>query len=130
MSVKVTADLSNFAKAQRAWGADLPEWVSVLARACDTANQREIGSRLDRSSGYISRVINRTYTGSYEEAEQLVRSRLAADRVLCPIWQDEIPLKACMSNRRRKAPPRTQMHHAYARVCPGCPNNLDREEKA
>ena len=128
MSVKVTTDLSNFDKARTAWGADMPEWVGILARACDEANQREVGNRLDRSSGYISRVINRTYAGSYEEAEQLVRSRLGAAVVACPIWAGEIPLAACIRNRRRKGSPRTKMHHTYARTCPRCPNNTDTEE--
>ncbi len=128
MSVKVTTDLTNVDKARRAWGGDLPEWVSILARACDAANQREVGAKLDRSSGYISRIINRTYAGSYEEAEQLVRSRLGAAVVTCPIWNGEIPLTAFIRNRRYKGPHRTQMHHTYARVCRTCPNNSDIEE--
>lgn len=127
MSVKVTAELGNLDKAQRAWGEEMPLWVGTLARACDAASQREVGDRLGRSSGYVSRVINRTYTGSYEEAEQLVRSILGSDEVLCPVWQALIPLAACIRNRRRKAPPRHQLHHAYARVCRGCATNTDRE---
>jgi hypothetical protein len=127
MSVKVTVELGNLDKAQRAWGDDMPLWIGTLARACDATSQREVGDRLGRSGPYISRVINRTYTGSYEEAEQLVRSILGCDEVLCPVWQAPIPLAACIRNRRRKAPPRTQMHHAYARVCRGCANNTDRE---
>ena len=74
---------------------------------------------------YVSRIINQSYTGSYEEAEQLVRSVLGGDEVLCPIWNEPIPLSACLRNRRHKGTPRTQMHHAYARACPNCPNNSD-----
>ena len=128
MSVKVTSELSNLDKARRAWGEDLPEWVGTLARSCDATNQREVGGRMERSSGYVSRIINRTYAGSYEEAEQLVRSRLDAEAVFCPIWSGNIPLIACMRNRRRKGSPRTKMHHTYARACPSCPNNSDSEE--
>lgn len=128
MSVKVNPELSNLDKAHRAWGTTPPEWIAILARACDAANQREVGAKLERSSGYVSRIINRTYAGSYEEAEQLVRSRLGAAVVTCPIWAGEIPLAACIRNRRRKGSPRTKMHHTYARTCPACPNNTDTEE--
>lgn len=127
MSVRVTGEVTNLDKAQHAWREDMPLWIGTLARACDAASQREVGDQLGRSSGYVSRVINRTYTGSYEEAEQLVRSILGSDEVLCPVWQAPVPLAACIRNRRRKAPPRTQMHHAYARACRGCANNTDRE---
>ena len=129
MFVKVNSEAINLARAQGAWGDDMPEWVRILAKACDAATQREVGERLDRSGGYVSRVLSRTYAGSYEEAEQLVRSRLAADEVLCPIWNEAIPLRACIRNRRRKGSPRTQAHHAYARTCPHCPNNTDIDER-
>ena len=120
-------DGENLAKARQAWGRDLPEWVALLAGHCDQSNQREVGAKLDRSSGYVSRLINRSYAGSYEEAEQLVRSVLGGDEVLCPVWNDRIPLTSCRRNRRRKGTPRTQLHHAYARTCPTCPMNTDRE---
>ena len=128
MSVNVNPDPTNLDKARRAWGADMPEWIAVLARACDATNQREVGDRLERSSGYVSRVINRLYAGSYEEAEQRVRSRLGAAVVSCPVWNDCIPLTACIRNRRRKGGPQSQIHHTYARTCPRCPNNTDTEE--
>ena len=128
MSVKVTADLTNLDKALLSWGQALPAWVRILAEACDVTSQREVGQLLGRSSGYVSRIINCNYTGSYDEAEQLVRSHLSADEVICPVWSGSIPLRACMGNRRRKAPPRTQMHHLYARTCPGCANNTDVED--
>lgn len=128
MSVKVTPELSNCEKARTAWSDRLPDWVEILAKACDVTNQRDVGDRLGRSSAYVSRVINCCYTGSYEEAEQLVRSRLAADVVECPVWSDSIPLKACIGNRRRKGRPRTQLHHLYARTCTTCPNNSDIDE--
>lgn len=127
MPVKITGEVTNLEKARLAWGETMPLWINTLARACDAASQREVGDRVGRSGPYISRVINRTYTGSYEEAEQLVRSILDSDVVLCPVWRDAIPLAACIRNRRRKALPRTQMHHAYARVCRTCANNTDRE---
>lgn len=117
--------VSNVAKATAAWGADMPPWVRLLASACDATNQRQVGNRLGKSSGYISRIINRDYTGSYEEAEKQVRAAYGAEDVLCPLW-GPIPLASCMMNRRRRAPPRNQAHHLHAATCPTCPNNTDR----
>ena len=119
--------LSNLQTAQRAWGGELPGWVTTLATACDRSSQREVAARLAKSGGYVSRIVNRVYAGSYEEAERQVRAVLAAERVVCPRWRDEIPLKTCIGHRRRREI-RTAEHREYAAWCPGCPNNTDEEE--
>ena len=118
---------TNQERAVIAWGADMPAWVRLLASACDGTNQRVVGERLGKSSGYVSRLINRSYAGSYPEAERLVRATYGAEDVACPLF-GPIPLSSCMRNRRRKEPPRHQAHHQYAATCPGCPNNTDRED--
>jgi hypothetical protein len=117
---------TNMQRAAAAWGSDMPPWIRLLASACDTANQRQVGARLGRSSGYISRILSRKYAGSYEEAEMQVRAAYGAEGVLCPLW-GPIPLSSCLINRRRKAPPRNQAHHLHAATCPTCPNNTDRD---
>ncbi|SCW56038.1 hypothetical protein SAMN02927924_01355 [Sphingobium faniae] len=122
MSLNVSA--TNLERAAVAWGEDMPAWVRLLASACDTDNQRVVGERLGKSSGYISRIINRSYAGSYPEAERLVRATYGAEDVTCPLF-GPIPLSSCMRNRRRKGPPRNQIHHQYAAACPACPNNSD-----
>jgi hypothetical protein len=116
---------TNVAKAQAAWGAGIPAWVRLLASASDAAGQRRVAERLGKSAGYVSRLINRSYAGSYEEAETLVRAAYGNEDVVCPLW-GPIPLTSCIRNRRRKGPPRNQVHHLHARHCPGCPNNTDR----
>lgn len=129
MSVKVnSAPASNMDKATAAWGADLPRWIQLLASACDATSQRAAADRIGKSSGYVSRLVNRTYAGDYHEAETLVRSTWGGEDVHCPAWGTEIPLASCVSNRRRKTPASNHAHHLYDRVCPDCPNNLDREE--
>lgn len=120
----MSANHTNVDRAVAAWGADMPRWVRLLAIACDQSNQRAVGDRLQKSSGYISRLINRSYAGSYAEAETIVRGAFGDEQVTCPIW-DQIPLASCIRNRRRSGPPRNQAHHAFARTCPTCPNNTD-----
>lgn len=128
MFVKVNSSTPNLSKARTAWGAELPDWVAALATACDRSNQRAVGDQLGRSSGYVSRIINHNYAGSYEEAEQLVRSRLNGERIRCPVWDSEILLSACRRYRRYRGIAHNQMLRTYAAACPTCPNNTDAEE--
>jgi hypothetical protein len=121
--------VTNLERAAAAWGPEAPAWVRLLASACDAASQRAVGDQLGKSSGYISRILNRTYTGSYEEAETIVRARYGAEDVVCPLW-GPIPLASCVRARRRPGPPRNQMHHLHAAHCPTCPNNSDRPAAA
>lgn len=115
---------SNIARATSAWGADLQQWVRLLASACDASNQRVVAERLGKSSAYVSRIVNRLYTGSYAEAEVLVRRYFGAEEVLCPIF-GPIPEKSCILNRRRKGTPRNYYERQFASACPDCPNNPD-----
>ncbi|KQO58863.1 hypothetical protein [Sphingomonas sp. Leaf257] len=115
---------SNRDKALSAWGADAPAWVLVLADACDRTNQRAVASQLDKSGGYVSRLINRSYAGSYPEAEQLVRATLTEEEVVCPLY-GQMPLKTCIRNRRRTKSV-NWLHAQFAGSCPTCPNNTDR----
>lgn len=123
--------LSNLGRAIAAWGDPLPEWVKLLADACDKHGQAGVADQLGKSSGYVSRVLRKDYAGSYEEAETQIRARFGAEQIMCPLWA-EIPLASCLQIRRRKLPPQNHMHHAAARTCPTCPNNTDRptEEEA
>lgn len=115
---------TNLARAQAAWGDDLPQWIILLARACDAGSQRAVADRLGKSGGYISRIVNRSYAGSYEEAETIVRATYGRDEVECPLF-GAIPLSSCVRNRRRKGPNRSQMHHLFAATCPDCIHNTD-----
>jgi hypothetical protein len=119
---------TNLDRARAAWGADMPAWIGLLASACDATNQRAVAERIAKSGGYVSRVINRNYAGSYEEAETIVRAAYGNEDVVCPLW-GPIPLSSCIRARRRKAAPQNQAHLAHARTCPTCPNNEDRREE-
>lgn len=119
--------VTNVDRATAAWGPHMPAWVRLLASACDASNQRAVGDRLGKSSGYISRILSRSYGGSYQEAELTVRACYGAEDVVCPIW-GAIQLATCVRNRRREGPPRNQAHHLHAANCPHCHNNTDRRD--
>jgi hypothetical protein len=129
MAANHTFSLTNLDRARQAWGEDMPPWVRLLGSACDSANQRQVGQRLGRSSGWVSRVLNATYGGSYEEAETLILAAYGNEGVVCPVF-GAIPLSSCVRARRRKAPPQNQSHRWLAAACPICPNNSDRAHAA
>ena len=118
---------TNLAKAEAAWGLPLPERVKLLAVTCDKIGMRTVAARLDKSAGYVSRVVNQKYAGSYVEAEKLVRAAFGAERVLCPLF-GSMALETCIRNRRRHLsyPPKNWLHLRYDDTCPDCPNNTDR----
>lgn len=120
--------LGNVAKAIAAWGDPLPEWVRMLAVACDRTNQRDVGARIGQDSSTVSKVLRRVYAGDYAEQERKVRAAFSADRVECPVTAALIQLKTCMRNRRRQGPPREWLHRAYDAACPTCPHNTDQEQ--
>lgn len=123
----MSVNLNNSDRAISAWGVDMPSWVRLLAAACDQTNQRAVGDQLGKSSGYVSRLINRNYAGSYVEAETIVRARFGSEYVDCPVM-GEIPLRGCVRNRRREGPARNHLHQLWAKHCPNCVFNTDREE--
>jgi hypothetical protein len=125
MSGNLNASPTNMQRAIAAWGTELPRWVHLLASACDADNQRVVGDRIGKSSGYVSRLINNSYAGDMGEAERLVRAAYGQEDVVCPLW-GLIPLQSCMRNRRRKGQPRNQAHRLFRNHCPTCPNNADR----
>lgn len=118
---------SNRERAEVAWGIDMPRWVMLLADAADRTSQRAVADRIDRSSGYVSRLINRNYAGSYEEAETIIRAAFGEEMVDCPVTGMPIPLQACVRNRRRTQPTQNWFHLRLKRTCPDCPSNTDSE---
>lgn len=116
----------NHAKAVAAWGDPLPRWIEMLAGSCDATSQNQVATRLEVSSGYVSRLINNRYTGDMAEAERQVLAKLTSDRVLCPFWRHRIPLSSCIRQRRRTATSDETMRR-WRSACDACPINTDRE---
>jgi hypothetical protein len=120
---------TNLARAEVAWGGELPRWIKLLADACDKASQRAVADRLSAagfscSSGTISKLLNRKYPASMAEPERAVLATFGGDDVACPL-HGLIPLQSCIRNRRRKGPPRNAAQHEFAAACPSCPFNSD-----
>lgn len=118
---------TNAERAAMVWGDPPPRWVRLLAEACDRSSQRAVGEKIGRTGAWISRVLLRRDGPDFAEAEQLVMARLAEARVDCPVAGD-IPLTACVRNRRRRGLPASWLDRRFRHACPDCRRNTDRAE--
>jgi len=114
--------MSALLTAQDAWGAALPEWVEVLARACDQSSQNKVARQLERSASLVSCVLRQNYQGNMAAVEEIVRGTLMHETVPCP-GLGEIEKQVCAKWRRRAGtldPVNTQYVTMF-RACNKCP---------
>ena len=118
-SIKAKND--NVAKAVACWGDDAPDWVIVLAEACNRESQSAVSGRVGYSAAVISQVLSNSYSkGDIGRVEQMVRGALMAVTVRCPRLGD-LPLNACLTWQRKPFDPtnsqRVRMFHACRNGC-------------
>ena len=108
-----------------AWGDDAPDWIVILAQACDDRSQSAVARQVGYSASVISQVINATYRGDLSRVEEAVRASLMAETLDCPAMGMSIPLAACLEHQRHaKAGNRSNAFRArMATACKGCPNS-------
>ena len=116
--------MSKLTAARAAWGNDLPEWVAVLARACDDTSQNRVAKRLNRSASLVSQVLSRKYPGDLRTVEDIVRGALMAETLDCPAL-GEIGLDRCLGwrERARSTAPKNPLTLRMFRTCRTCPVN-------
>lgn len=92
----------SMTNARAAWGEAMPEWVAVLAEACDRSSQAEVARRIGYSNSVVSTVLRKTYSGMMAVVEQAVRGALMGETVSCPVAGD-IPRDQCLRYQKRAA---------------------------
>ncbi len=116
--------MSALERAEAAWGAVMPEWVRVLAEACDAGGQRETALAIGYSQAVVSQVLSRSYAGDYAAVEAAVSGALMGETVRCPVF-GELRRDQCLRNQRLpKGPTGDPARRALRRTCPTCPNAL------
>lgn len=88
-----------FATAKASW-KDMPDWLVVLAEACDRSSQSKVAKRLGYSGSVVSSVLNRKYNGDYSAVEKSIRGALMAEVLDCPVLGD-INTKLCLEHQKR-----------------------------
>lgn len=121
----------NMNRALRAWGANPPEWVRVLARECDTKSQTLVGRELDCSPSAVNQVLARSYQGRLDRIEQKVRGRYMAATVACPVL-GQIPSNECLGHQgqAKRFKPTNPLRRALFVSCQTCPNRESPREES
>ncbi len=105
------------------WGADAPDWVAALARACDDTSNRVAAEAIGRSAGVISQVLRAAYPGSMDEVERRVRGAFMNLTVVCPI-EGEITTAVCARFQDMPRPNGDARLVRIFRACrSGCPHS-------
>ncbi len=93
----------SLATAQAAWAeveGGMPDWVMVLAEACDRTSQNAVARRIGMSASVVSCTINRTYKGLLDGIEARVRGALMSEEVDCPVL-GQLRKDACLDHQKR-----------------------------
>ena len=112
---------TNTAMARAAWGEAAPDWVIVLAQACDAGTQSAVAKKLGVSSALINTALKKTYTGRMDRIETRVRGELMNERVVCPVLGG-ITKRRCLDEQVRPYAATNAVRVELRRACPRCPN--------
>lgn len=110
--------------ARAAWGADLPDWVEIMAIECGRTSQRAVAEKIGRSTAVVSQVLSRKYSAGLSRIEERVRGVFLDAVIACP-GMGEMPLQQCQDWREKAKtfaignPLRVRMY----RACSTCPRN-------
>ena len=120
---------SNVEKARAAWGDAAPEWVIVLAEACDAkgSGQSAVAKRLGVSGAQVNQVLANTYGGRLDKLEAKVRGELMGAMVNCPVLGG-ITRRKCVDSQSRKYAATNELRVELRRACPRCPNRMRKPE--
>lgn len=125
------AAVDHLAKARNAWGESIPEWIMILAEACNRSSQSAVAKELSYSGSAISLVIGNAYNGDLGRIEQMVRGALMAETVRCPIL-GEMQRNVCQDWQKKPfattSSHRIRMHQACNGGCPNSRISSNRSE--
>ena len=82
------------------WGADVPDWVAVLAAECQRSSQTAVAKRLEVSLTMVNQTLRQKYPGDLRRIEDLVRGHYMAAVMDCPA-KGQIAANVCRMWRDR-----------------------------
>lgn len=114
-------------KAQDGWRGEPPEWVLVLAGACDARSQNAVAAELNVNAAYLSYAIRNQSPRYHGMTEAAVRARMMGETLPCPVLGD-IALDRCRALRRDRSRPMGPVQRQLRATCPTCTFN-DQEDQ-
>lgn len=121
--------MSALETAKEAWG-DPPAWIIALAKECDRTSQNKVAKRLSRSAPVVSGVLRKSYRGSMEAIEDIVRGTLLKETIRCPVL-GEIEKQHCRKwrARSRKFENTNSQTVTMYRACNRCEHNSTEDQE-
>jgi hypothetical protein len=111
---------TNIRAAADAWGDALPDWVRVLAEACDITSQAVVAKRLGISPAVVNQTLRGLYKGDVARFAERVRGELLRETVECPVLGDTTK-RICLDIQVQPWSctnfVRTQLYHACRAGC-------------
>lgn len=114
----------NRDRARRCWGAQIPDWIVVLAERCDASSQGKVAGTLRISGAVVNQLLGNSYKGRVDAMEARVRGEFMKATVECPVL-GEIKTSDCISNQTVKFRPTNDLRVRLRKTCPKCPNRLE-----
>lgn len=111
----------NLDTAIASWGAELPQWIRMLASECDCSSQRAVAAQLRYSPGTVNQVLQRKYPAHLSAVEAAFNGAFLNRQVACPVL-GQIQQQVCMEHQRQPFalgnPSRVRLYRACRGGCP------------
>lgn len=126
---KIVKMQKNALTVQRLWGAHPPEWIVLIAEACDKTSQGKVADQLGISTAVINQALQNKYganghAGRLDVLEQRVRGELMKATVTCPVL-GVISTRKCLDEQQRPFSSTNSMRLQLFRACKTCPNRRE-----
>jgi DNA-binding transcriptional regulator YdaS (Cro superfamily) len=121
-------ETNNVTTVRERWGDAAPEWIVVLAEACNQQSQTKVGKLLGVSPTVINQALRNVYPSPLTKLEQKVRGELMRETVRCPVL-GEITKRRCLDEQNRPYAATNPVRVELRRACARCPNSISKEPR-
>ena len=112
------------AKAEIAWGEEMPLEIRVLAEHADAGSGSATARKIGMSAASVSHLINRSSENhDLDKCLARIRGALLRETVTCPVW-GEIGRDRCLTEQALPFMPTSSARAECYRACrSGCPHS-------
>lgn len=115
----------HLATVRAAWGDSAPDWIMILANACNEESTARIAAKISYSKAAVSRALHANYSDSPKMARAVVMA-LGGGRVSCPLL-GIIPAADCQTNQQTNLNTSSRQGVRLYAACAACPENRSKK---
>lgn len=120
---------TSLAKAEAAWGADIPPEIIVLAQAVAERSGKEVARQIGYSPALVSYVLGNKYPGDMTSVLAKIRGALMGEVVGCPVL-GEIGRDRCIQEQKTPFHASNSTRARLFHACKTCPQARKTGEQA